>query len=151
MPNYPETIARLEAALARAEAATPGPWTWADWSLDNGPNEFTLQAPPEARPGGPDKTFPTLGVFILTDEEHHISRVDRSFIAAARTEHPAMLWALLEIARRHWPYIGSDGDFWCHDCVGRYHEGQGDPADRRRHKNCPDFLAVATAAEAIRT
>ena len=120
MLTHAEVIRRLEAALARAEAATPGPWAvgteWYDGEL--------VRVIAEDGP-----------VFGSGFSGEGKNRENSAFAAAARTEHTALLRAMLEIARRHTkhedPSLRSE---WC-ECTSEW--------------PCPDFLAVATAAEAI--
>jgi hypothetical protein len=98
-PLSPEAVIRLELERLKklADEATPGPWTWDDWSQDGGPDKFTLQAPPEARRDGPSTMFPDLHEHIITDEDHEISEADKALIADARTSVPKLVEAL-EIA-----------------------------------------------------
>lgn len=88
----------LREIRARADAATAGPWTFADWSQDDGPNKFTLQAivpfddyfarmlwekrSPQGQPR------PIIG---CQECGYDSSDADRDFIAHARTDIPALL------------------------------------------------------------
>ena len=118
-----ETIARLEAALARAEAATPGPWTvgieWYDGEL--------VRVIAEDGP-----------VFGSGFSGEGKNRENSAFAAAARTEHTALLRALLEIAGMHQPGIGRTTLEQC--CT---------VCSWPTVWPCREFRAVATAAEAI--
>lgn len=78
------------------EKATPGPWIWEDWEEDNGPNRYTLTAPPETRPDYPG-LFPWLRNYLIADEEHGISEADRKFIAEAREALPYWLARVREL------------------------------------------------------
>lgn len=72
-------------------AATEGPWSWADWSEDGGPNTTTLQSPPHTRHGGVCDTFPDLHNPILCDEEGECTEEDKAFIVCARQNMPRLL------------------------------------------------------------
>lgn len=91
------TPEKLAEARALCEAATPGEWKWEDWQTPfseggtEGPNKFTLTAPPGTHDRGPSEMFPDMRNDLLYDEEHKISENDRAFIAAARTMLPAAL------------------------------------------------------------
>jgi len=87
----------LAAIQARAEKATEGPWHWEDWSLDDGPDKFSLVAPPHTNPGGASTMFPDLGNRLLKDENEEISEQDRDFIAHARTDIPLLLTRIAEL------------------------------------------------------
>lgn len=83
---------------ARCEAATEGPWRWADWQQDGGSDQFTLEAPPQTVHGWKASDGSVFGDMvadipndIITDEEMEISLADRDFIAHAREDIPALL------------------------------------------------------------
>lgn len=81
----------LEVIEARCDAASPGPWTWKDWGAPLS-EHWTLQAPPQARDGGPSKMYPDLGCPILQIEERDSRRLrDHEFIAHAREDVPALV------------------------------------------------------------
>lgn len=86
-----QRIAEIE---SREKAATEGPWSWEDWDLDDGPDCYTLVAPPHTRPSGTSGMFPDLGFSLMTDEDHEISEQDRAFIAHARQDVP---WLIEEL------------------------------------------------------
>src|SRR5678815_1435825 len=94
------TEEELTVIEARANAATPGAWIWEDWVQDDGPNEYTLTAPPETRHGWrPDSTFPDLRNLIISDEDRSTSREDRDFIASARDDVPALVAEVRRLLR----------------------------------------------------
>ena len=89
------TLAELRAL---SERATKGPWTWNDWSQDDGPDRTTLQAvvpfkddferrlwaqtSPHGRPAR---------IVGCDDCDGEASAADRELIAAARTWLPALI------------------------------------------------------------
>ena len=110
------TLAELRAL---SERATKGPWTWNDWSQDDGPDRTTLQAvvpfqddferrlwaqtSPHGRPAR---------IVGCDDCDGEASAADRELIAAARTWLPA----LIEVAEAAQMMIHEVE----HDVVGEY-------------------------------
>lgn len=86
-PHPSPLIARLRELL---EKATPGPWNAADWTQDDGPDHFTIEA---TKPGGDPSIWPNGLAKIRVAETHdgERPREDAAFIAAARNELPALL------------------------------------------------------------
>jgi hypothetical protein len=77
--------------------ATAGPWQWEDWTEDDGPNKQTLAAPSYARPGGPAKSFPTLGQPIFCADEPIENQFDADLIVLLRNNVPLILEALAKM------------------------------------------------------
>ncbi len=88
---------RLRDIAHRTQHATPGPWTWADWDQDPSKppwpdHTYTLQAPPETRPGGPFATYlANVPNRLLTDSTRESRVEDRLFIAHTRMDIPFLL------------------------------------------------------------
>lgn len=113
------TVLDLDAILARAEAATAGPWF--------AHAEMVSHAAIRAEEAqlcyfGDDELF--------TNQD----ALDAAFTAAARTEHPAAWRALREIAERHSPCNGFTAPTVCRECGLKW-------------PYCPDYLSVVKAVE----
>ncbi len=95
MMTYAEVLARLDAAIARAERATPGPWKVL-WFDDISTVGGTMVYPentgrrPMAEMFGPN--YPS-----------YPAHENGTFVAHSRTEHPAFAKALRAIAEVHKP------------------------------------------------
>ena len=95
------TPERLAEIRARVEAATPGPWQWVNWANDipEHPADW-LVSPPETRPHGPSEWFPDLQNLLIhapTDADAELTLADRSFVAHAREDVPALLAYIAEL------------------------------------------------------
>ena len=95
------TLAELRTLYERA---TPGPWTWEDWTEDDGPNKHTLQG---IKPFADDferrlweQTSPSGRPLRIVDREDSENPADGDFIVAARTWLPALV-EVAEAAKDH--------------------------------------------------
>lgn len=89
------TDGQLAAIQARCQAVPPGPWTWEDWTQDDGPNRNTLQY---VRPFADDferrlwgQRFGGKPVAIIHSEGSDCPDEVREFLAHAREDVPALL------------------------------------------------------------
>lgn len=95
-------MSRLDEIKARANAALPGPWRWADWGTtfgrtetDNWQERRTL----EAHPGGDAPRIHArkdVAISLLTVDEFTGTADDATFIVHAREDIP---WLLAEVKR----------------------------------------------------
>jgi hypothetical protein len=86
MSDRDELIAK---ARKLSEAATPGPWTWANWG-DPGDPETTLQAERPADERERAIWGPIKQIALVRNEENDLSPGDRAFLVKSRTLLPAL-------------------------------------------------------------
>jgi hypothetical protein len=126
MPSPAVTLPTLDALEAFADAATPGPWTTLEETVDNGPehepdypgvyNQVTIHGKPE------------LDCLVATMGDTGREAADRAFIAAA---HPITVKALVKVART--------AEVLANEVAGAAQTGKR-----------PNLLAVADVAEALK-
>jgi len=94
-PPTPDDLARdLAADLAVCEAATPGPWTWEDWTRDGGSNRNTLTTHRPVKDDFEQRLFGEfrpLAIVGCNDCGCSAPSADREFLALARTATPAII------------------------------------------------------------
>ena len=86
MSDRDELIAK---ARKLSEAATPGPWTWANWG-DPGDPETTHQAERPADERERAIWGPIKQIALVRNEENDLSPGDRAFLVKSRTLLPAL-------------------------------------------------------------
>ena len=114
-PMTPDRLAEIE---ARANAATQGPWEWHPY-MGSG---ATL-----AKPNHP---FHEVNILKTTDDWPPVAP-DAEFIAAARTDVPALVAALRAVLDLHYGEPYAQGPDYCAECEHRW--------------PCPTVQAVADA------
>lgn len=122
---------RLAEIRARVENATPGPWEWDGESGEDWPQGDNSLI---ARQGTEEAVICAWGydAYGITVDE-----ADAEFIAASRTDLPALLAAVEAVRELH--AADEDGD--CAECIRRA-QGRGDQS-----YPCPTITALAAALE----
>ena len=142
MTDPRETLARIR---KRADAATPGPWEVEPFTWRPG------HPLPESEWLGVEATGPVKGgvalILLNDDEDDH----DAEFIAAARTDVPALLDALEKVLELHQPV--TDGMGFTEDGYGGISpacSSCGTSDEYAVPYPCPTVTAITTALEATK-
>jgi hypothetical protein len=100
---------RIEEIKARVAAASPGPWEWADWNTDDGPERDTLQYVRPlledekafwGRPGSRWEHGRVIGITGCRDCAGDTTESDKEFLAHAREDIPWLLAQLSDLKAR---------------------------------------------------
>ena len=127
MTDPRETLARIRSL---ADAATEGPWAWAERPTASG-DEWAVFSPTDWA--------------LATNRDGR--GADAEFIAHARTDVPALVAALRAVLELHAP---TPSDIYPHDVC--HHPHCTDPTDQMEQSPwpCPTVTAITTALEATR-